>query len=145
MGPKYHLQAGVLTLFGCKILVINLMAAVDPLFRKTCVSVCIRMPTGVFIQVFRSSQTLWGPSVLFLGHGLASVCTPPDTGISLLPSAGLPLLDSSGYECPHCAQLGFPLSGYPFLGLNSTPQFFNSWSILDLYQTWDDVLSLWGS
>lgn len=46
------------------------------------------MPHRCFHRLdFRSSQTVWSPCVL-LGHGLASICMPPDTGISLLLSAG---------------------------------------------------------
>lgn len=70
MRPKYHLQAGVLTLFGYRILFVNLMEAMDPLFRKMCVCMHIHAHTSFSIQFLRSFQTLCSPSAFLLGHSL---------------------------------------------------------------------------
>lgn len=146
MGPKYHLQADVLTLFGCKILVVNLMAAMDPLFRKMCVSVCICMPHRCFHTGFQEFSDSLKPLCVLSGpraslHLHASRHRDLTTSVSR-PSLAGQLWMWVSLLCPTGISSLWVLS----TGAYSTPPiFFNSWSVLDLNQAWDDVLSLWGS
>lgn len=112
----------------------------DPLFRKMCVSICTYRPTKAFSYSFLGvHRHLEVPPCLFpRSHGPTSICMPLDTGIALLPTTGLPLLDNS--ECKHssvCPPDIFLLAGSSPQPL-FYPQFLNSHSTLD--PSWDDVL-----